>query len=88
MPSVYFDRVNVAVEINRKSGHTALANGGIKIRIHVLELLFEDTDIEIIGVMTAENRQNLLLNLGIRGDLLRNPYTIVTGAYCEGRKIF
>ena len=88
MPSVYFDRVNVAVEINRKSGHTALANGGIKIRIHVLELLFEDTDIEIIGVMTAENRQNLLLNLGIRGDLLRNPYTVVTGAYRKGRKIF
>ena len=87
MPSVYFDRVNVAVEINRKSGHTALANGGIEIRIHVLKLLLENADIEIIGVMAAENRQNLLLNLGIRRDLLGNPYPVVAGAYREGRKI-
>ena len=88
MPSVYLDRVNVTVEINRKSGHTALTNGGIEIRIHVLKLLLEDTDIEIIGVVTAENRQNLLLNLGIRCDLLRNPYPVVAGTYREGRKIF
>ena len=61
--------MNVSVEINGKSCHTALADACVQIRIQVGKLALERADIHIICFMPGENLVNLLLDFTVRRTL-------------------
>ena len=77
MPAVHLHGGDHAVEIDREARHTALADGGIQFIVHLLQLLFQSGDIDIICVMAFEDLQNLALDVGIGGTAQRDPYGAV-----------